>query len=217
MNRIALAACLSLCACSASSVGGGSQGLFVDANLDGDGSTNGSRVVVVVRKANESGDLADDAQVIIRGGKLDRTVVPWDATHNDYRLSGFAWEPAIRLEVTRDRDWLDATIDVPGTTLIVTPLKGTNYVKANRQPLVVEWKDEHNVGIATTTVRLKTSSIDRSVPAGAFSLILQPDELVATTDEKLSIQRRVSVELFGGALNSRFSAGTEQDVTFNIE
>lgn len=217
MNRITVAACLCLCACSASSVGGGTQRLFVNANLDGDGSTSGSRVVVVVRRANESGDLLEDAQVVIRGGKLDRTAVPWDAIHHDYRLSGFAWEPALRLEVTRDRDWLDATIDVPGTTLIVTPLKGTNYVKANRQPLIVEWKDEHNVGIATTTVHLTTSSIDRTVPPGATSLVLQPDELVATTDEKLSIQRRVSLELFGGALNSRFSAGTSQEVTFNIE
>lgn len=217
MNRITVAACLCLCACSASSVGGGTQRLFVNASLDGDGSTQGSRVVVVVRKANEAGALLDDATVVLRGGKLDRTVVPWDAIHNDYRLSGFRWEPAVRLEVTREREWLDASIDVPGATLVVSPLDGSNFVKADKQPLIVEWKDEHNVSTATTTVHLRTAGVDRTLPPGSISLVLQPEELTRVSDEKLTIERRVSVDLFGGALNSRFTAGTSHEVTFNVE
>lgn len=217
MNRIALATCLCLCACGASSVGGGTQRLFVTADLDGDGSTAGSRVVVVVRKGDEAGALLNDAEVVLRGGKLGRTVVPFDETRNDYRLSGFRWEPALRLEVTREREWLDATIDVPGATLVVSPLDGANFAKADKQPLIVEWQDEHHVASATTTVHLQRAGIDRTVPPGSVSLVLEPTELLRTTDEKLTIERRVGVDLFGGALNSRFTAGTSNTVTFNVE
>lgn len=217
MKRIALSTLLALCACSASSVGGGTQRLFVTADLDGDGSNAGARIVVQVRKGNESGELLDDAEVVIRGGKLKATTVPYDATLRDYRLTGFMWEPALRLEVTRGKDWLDASIDVPGATLVTSPLDGSNYVKGDRQPLIVEWKDEHHIGSATTAVHLQHSGIDRPLPAGTYNLVLEPDELIRGNDEQLLIERRVSVDLFGGALNSRLSAGTTKTVTFNIE
>ncbi len=156
-------------------------------------------------------------EVVLRGGELPPTRVPWNEDTRDYRLSDFRWVPAMRLEVRRGDAWLDGQLDVPGATLIANPLPGATFRKADAPSLLVQWKDERGVFAHTTVIHVQRAGVDRELPAGALETALSADELTSTSDERIRIERRNEVGLLGGARGSRLTAGTENAVTFNVE
>lgn len=203
--------------CGLTSPGGGTRTLFVTARLTSDGSTSGSRARVTVRAASSSGDIVKDAEVAIRGGKLGRTIVPYDDARAQYQLDGLTWVEGFRLEVLRGTDMLDGSIEAPGASLIVEPISDSTYRRADGAPLVVRWKDERGAIATSTQVRLDKAKIDRSVPPGTLELRFDPSELRVDNKERVRLERSNEVSLAGGAGGSTLSASTEHSIEFRVE
>ncbi len=218
MTRSALlAVALCVSACGYSSPGGGTGTLYVVAHLTGDGSTAGSSARVTVRSGAPNGDVVTDAEVAIRGGPLGRTLVPYDADREDYRLERFTWVPGIRLEVLRARDVLDGAIDVPGATLITNPISDSTFRRADGPPLVVRWKDEFGVVAQETRVRLDKADIERTSPRGALEFVVPVADLRVDDKERVRVSRRNEIALVGGVAGSILTATTAHQVEFRVE
>lgn len=208
---------LVLSACGYTSPGGGTGTLFVTARLTSEGSSSSSRARVTVRAGSMTGDVVGNAEVSIRGGALQKTVVPFDADSNQYRLDGFQWVEGFRLEVVRGSDLLDGSIDAPGESLITDPVNDSTFRRADAQPLIVRWKDARG-GVATTTsVRLDKAKIDRTIPQGIFELRVEPSELTANDKERVRLERSNEVTLAGGRPGSVLSASTDHSIEFRVE
>lgn len=204
-------------ACGFSSPGGGTGTLYVVAHLSGDGSTAGSSVRVTVRGGSANGDPMSDAEVAIRGGGLGRTIVPYDADRQDYRLDRFDWVPGIRLEVVRGRDWLDGSIDVPGATLITNPIADSTFKRVDALPLVIRWKDEFGTVAMDTRVRLDKADLERTAPRGALEFIVPVADLRVDDKERVRVRRSNELQLAGGAAGSIITATTEHQIEFRVE
>ncbi len=204
-------------ACGFTSPGGGTGTLFVTARLTSDGSTAGSRARVTVRQGSMTGDIVTNAQVAIRGGALDRTVLPFDDGPNQYRLDGFRWVEGFRLEVIRGNDLLDGAIDAPGASLITAPISDSTFRKADGQPLIITWKDDRGALARNTQVRLDKANVDRSIPEGVMELRVDPADLKVDAKEKVRLERSNEVNLAGGAAGSVLSASTNHEIEFRVE
>lgn len=213
----ALAFAVLASSCGLTSPGGGTGTLFVSARLTSDGSTSGSNARVTVREGSAGGELVKNAEVAIRGGALGRTLVTWDDARDQYRLEGFTWVEGFRLEVIRGRDQLDGSLEAPGATLITDPIFNTTYRRDAGPPLVIRWKDSRNAGAASTQLRMDKANIDRTIPPGAFELVVQQSELVVSDKEKIRLERSNKIELAGGAPGSELSVSTEHSVEFRVE
>lgn len=203
-------------ACGLTSPGGGTGTLYVSARLSGDGSTSGSRARVTVRQGSSGGDVVTDAEVAIRGGALNRTLVPFDADRGEYRLDAFTWVEGFRLEVVRGKDQLDGSIEAPGATLITEPISGSVFRRGDNRPLVIRWKDERGTGAEKTRLRLEKAKLERDFPMGVWMETVALDSLVVGT-EKVDVTRTNDVDLAGGAAGSTLSATTDHELEFKIE
>jgi hypothetical protein len=204
-------------ACGYTSGGGGTGTLFVTARLTSDGSTVGSTARVMVREGTSTGDFVGDATVAIRGGPLQRTLVPFDPVVRQYQLDGFSWVDGLRLEILRGKDFVDGSIDTPGATLIVDPVADSTFKRADGQPLVIRWKDARNASAKFTRARVDGANVDRPIPEGTFELRLDPNELSATGKERIRVERTNEVDLVGAASGSVLSATTEHRLEFRVE
>lgn len=203
-------------ACGLTSPGGGTGTLYVSARLSGDGSTSGSRARIVVRQGSSTGEAVNDAEVALRGGALTRTIIPFNADRSEYRLDGFQWVEGFRLEVLRDQDLLDGSIEAPGQTLIANPLSGQTIRKADNQPLVVQWRDGRGTLSTITRLQLEKAKLDRAIQQGVLSERIEAGDLEVGT-EKLQVTRSNEVSLAGGAAGSILSATTDNEVEFKVE
>ncbi len=203
--------------CGLTSPGGGTGTLYVVAHLTSDGSTAGSRARVTVRNGSATGDLVTDAEVAIRGGPLGRTIIPYDAQRDQYRLDSFTWVDGFRLEVLHGKDLLDGSIEAPGATLITDPIGGSTYRRADGPPLVIRWKDSRGALATTTNLRVEKAKIDRPIPTGVYELQVAANELVVDDKEKVRVQRSNEVTLAGGAPGSLLNAQTEHEIEFRVE
>jgi len=203
-------------ACGLTSPGGGTGTLFVTARLTSDGSTRGSSARVTVRRGSSGGEFVRDAEVAIRGGRLGRTIVPFDSDRDQYRLDSFDWVEGFRLEVVRGNDLLDGSIEAPGQTLITSPVGNSTFRRADNQPLLIQWRDERGSPAVKTSLRLDKAKIDRDVPAGLAVERIEIDDLVVG-DEKVRVSRSNEVQLAGGASGSSLSASTEHEIEFKVE
>ncbi|MFZ5441734.1 MAG: hypothetical protein ACOZQL_17155 [Myxococcota bacterium] len=217
MRALLPAFALLVSACGYTSPGGGTGTLFVTARLTSEGSTASSRARVTVRAGSMSGAIVEDAEVSIRGGALQKTVVPFDRDSSQYRLDGFQWVEGLRLEVVRGSDLLDGSIDVPGETLITDPINDSTFRRADGQPLVVRWKDARGSPATTTGVRLEKAKLDRTIPQGIFEFRVEANELVANDKERVRVERSNEVTLAGGAAGSVLSAATDHSIEFRVE
>ncbi|HEY0882153.1 MAG TPA: hypothetical protein VGD87_11510, partial [Archangium sp.] len=196
--------------------GGGTGTLFVTARLTSDGSTRGSSARVTVRQGSSNGDIVTNAEVAIRGGRLGRTIVPFDADRDQYRLDSFDWVEGFRLEVVRGNDLLDGSIEAPGQTLITSPVGNSTFRRADNQPLLIQWRDERGSPAAKTALRLDRAKIDRDVAPGIAVERIEVADLVVG-DEKVRVSRSNEVSLSGGASGSSLSASTEHEIEFKVE
>lgn len=203
--------------CGLTSPGGGTGTLFVTARLTSDGSTSGSRARVTVRSGSATGDLVTDAEVAIRGGALGRTIIPYDAQRDQYRLDSFTWVEGFRLEVIHGKDQLDGSIEAPGATLITDPIGGSTFRRADGPPLLIRWKDSRGALANNTNLRVEKAKIDRAIPTGVYEVQIAPNELVVDDKENIRVQRSNEVALAGGAPGSLLSAQTEHELEFRVE
>jgi hypothetical protein len=205
--------------CGYTSPGGGSGTLFVTARLSTDGSTSGSRARVTVRAGSMMGDVVRNAEVAIRGGPLNRTVVPFDDASQTFRLDGFTWPDGLRLEVVRGNDLLDGSVDAPGATEIIAPIGNTTFRKADGAPLLVRWRDARGAGATSTSVHLDKAKIDQTIgpSGGAGELPIDAASLVVDGQERVRVERTNEVALAGGASGSVLSASTEHQIEFKVE
>lgn len=202
--------------CGLTSPGGGTGTLFVTARLTSDGSTAGSNARVTVRAGSATGELVTNAEVAIQGGALGRTIIPYDAGKDQYRLDSFTWVEGFRLEVLRGQDLLDGSIEAPGATVITEPVAGTTYRRADG-PLRIQWRDSRGAGARSTQLRLDKAKIDRSIAEGVIVFDIDPADLVVDDKEQIRIERRNEVSLAGGAAGSVLSAGTQHEIEFRVE
>lgn len=203
-------------ACGFTSPGGGTRTLYVSARLTSDGSTSGSRARIVVRQGSSSGEVVPDAEVALRGGALTRTVLPFDPARSDYRLDGFQWVEGFRLEVLRGTDLLDGAIDAPGETLIVNPISGSTFRRADNLPLIVQWKDARGSVASITKLELDKAKVDRAIAQGVLAERVEAADL-EVGGEKVKVTRSNEVGLAGGAAGSLLSATTDHEVEFKVE
>ncbi len=202
--------------CGPTTPGGGTGTLFVTARLTSDGSTSGSNARVTVREGSSNGAVVKNAEVAIRGGALGRTIIGYDDDREQYRLDGFTWVEGFRLEVIRGDDLLDGAIEAPGATLIVDPISGSTYRRADG-PLLIRWRDGRNVVTGSTQLRLEKAKIERSIQQGVADLLIDPNDLVVDDKEQIRLERSNQVSLAGGVAGSTLSAGTEHSIEFRVE
>lgn len=212
----ALASLLTLTACGYTSPGGGTKTLYVTARLSSDGTTKGSKARVTVREGGKDGAVVKNAEVVIRGGALGKTTVPFDDGRDLYQLDGFTWVDGIRLEVIRGSDLLDGAIDTPGPTLITEPISDSAFRRSSGTPFIVHWKDERGSVASNTQVRLEEADLDRSIPVGFYELRVEASQLSAGK-ETVHVERSNEVTLAGGASGSVMSATTEHAIEFTVE
>jgi hypothetical protein len=203
--------------CGFTSPGGGTNTLFVVARLASDGSTEGSRARVTVRLGSAKGEVVRNAEVVLRGGALPPTPVPFSAGDGEHQLDGFTWVPGIRLEVRRGNDWLDGAIDAPGASLITEPIADSTFRRAGGAPFIVRWKDEFNAVANRTQVKLRTADIIQNPAPGVTELRLSPTSLSSNQDERIDLERSNEVFLIGGSAGSVLSAQTSHSIQFRVE
>ncbi len=206
-----------LSACGATNPGGGTRTLHVVARFESNGSTPGTWARVTVRQGSGNGDHVANAEVALRGGRLGRQVLAFDDNARQYRLDDFAWDDALRLEVSRGEDFLDGAIEAPGFTVITRPVAGTTYRRADGPPLVVEWSDSMNRRAARVQVRLDKAGIDTTLPQDGLELRVEPGELKVDDKEKVRVERSNQVDLAGGLPGSQLSATTTHSIEFRVE
>lgn len=208
---------LVLPACGGTNPGGGNGVLFVTARLVSDGSTPGTRARVTVRDNAPNGPHVQNAEVALRSGRLGGTVLTWDDNANQYRLDGFAWDDAFRLEVSRGNDFLDGSIEAPGHTLITSPVADTTYRRGDGLPLIVQWGDAVNRRAARVQIRFDKAGIDTTLGQDGLELRVEPNELRADPRERVRVERTNEVGLAGGRPGSQLSAATQHSIEFRVE
>jgi hypothetical protein len=172
---------------------------------------------VTVRENNGNGNHISNADVALRSARLGRRVLEWDADARLYRLDGFAWDDAFRLEVSRGNDFLDGSIEAPGFTAITSPVADTTYRRSDGVPLVVQWTDQLNRRAARVQIRFDKAGIDTTLGQDGLELRVQPNELRADPRERVRVERTNEVTLAGGRAGSQLSAATQHSIEFRVE
>jgi hypothetical protein len=206
-----------LTACGATNPGGGTGTLHVIARITSDGSTPGTSARVTIRDGSPNGGFVTNAEVVLKGGKLGKRTLTYDATRSRYELDDFAWDDALRLEVVRDRDFLDGQIEAPGFTVITSPIADTTFRKADGQPLIIKWTDSLNRRVQRVQVRVDKAGLDTTVAQDGLEFRVEPNQLKVEDKEKVRVERTNEVELAGGVAGSVLSASTNHSIEFRVE
>lgn len=210
---------LLLAACGGSDPGAGTQTFYVEATAESDGSTDGTFLQALVRQGSSSGDYVTDATVEVIGEKGTSHVLPFIGLFGVgvYRQNNFVWEAGWRLRVTRGQDRVEAYLNAPGITTLLEPAAGSTYNRAAGTPLVVRWKDESGHSAQTFSVEAQRAnySIARAEDPGLVQL--EATRLVASTDERITLERSSEVKLNGGVVGSTFKATTKTSVRLIIQ
>lgn len=200
--------------------GSGTKTLYVDAQMESDGSSNGTRATIEVRQGSSGGSVVSDAVVVLVGDKGGRP--PLDNGQSFlgiYTAIGFAWEPGWRLQITRGADKLEAFIVAPGLTSITHPLPGQIFDHTANASLPVRWKDDVGRWADQVTVdadhgdyndQLRADDPgERAIPSTAWT---QP-----YAQERITVTRENLLNLAGGAAGSVFKARTSANVNFAVQ
>lgn len=210
-------------ACGGTSPGGGTKTLFVKAQAQSDGSSDGSWMALEIRDGSSSGSLITDAVVVLRGDKTGEFTLPWQGVNwgdfkaGSYFKSGLAWDSGWSLEVRRGNDRLDARLEAPGMTVITEPIGGTTYRRVDGVPLTVKWKDDSGHRAMRVRVTLDKAGFDRTLTEDPVLLAIEPNLLTAEDKEKVRVERWNEVELAGGTAGSSFKVETHHQIEFRVE
>lgn len=213
-----------LTACGGTDPGTGSRTLYVKAAMHSDGSTDGTRVQVELRENDQEGPVVTDAIVTLKGQSgRDQVLglVGEDSrlgTKLVYARQGFAWDTGFVLQVRRaDRDTLDATLEMPGATVITDPVSSTTFSRSRGERFVVRWRDEYNRIAQYPEVRLERADIRQTLNQDLTQFELDPSRLVPTQEEQVVVTRTNKVLLAGGLDGSEWTATTTHKVSFRVE
>ncbi len=200
--------------------GSGTKTLYVDAQLESDGSSNGTKATISVRQGSGNGSVVSDASVVLIGDKGGRPAL--DSSFSwlgVYTAIGFAWEPGWRLQITRGADKLEAYIVVPGLTTITNPTPGQIFDHTANAPLAVKWTDDLGRSADQVTVDVDHGNYDnqlraddpgaRDIPSSTWTQS-EPQERIKVTRENL-------LNLAGGVAGSVFKARTSAEVDFAVQ
>jgi hypothetical protein len=213
---LTLATGLLLAACGGHDPGSGSRTLFVHAQAETDGSTDGSWMMVKVRQGNSEGQPVTDATVTVTGDNGGEVGLPFEL--DGYTRRRISWDTGWGLEVKRGDDALQAYLEAPGITTITRPIGGTTFKRAAGDDLLVTWTDEKMRKADFVTVEFKRAGgADREFTGDPFEYEVELNRLVADDDERISVKRRNEVNLEGGTPGSRFSAVTRHRVDLKVE
>jgi hypothetical protein len=204
-----LAGAALLTACGGSDTGSGTQTLFVSATAVSDGSASGTSLTVQVRDGSSSGNLIQDAQVTVIGDRGTTYTPPYVnlILTGGYYKNDINWEGGWRLRVVRGNDNMEAYVAGPGLTDITSPVANSTFMKSNAQNLVVQWRDEMGRAMPNAEVKFKKANVDRTVQdTGSFSV--DYNQLVAATDERITVTRWTELPLKGAITGSTFKAQT---------
>jgi hypothetical protein len=213
-----LAGAVLLTACGGSDPGSGTQTLHVEATATSDGSSNGTSLLVVVRDGTASGSFVDNATVTLIG---DRGTTYTPGFVGVFGVGGYFknainWEGGWRLRIERGNDNLEAYIAGPGLTDITAPAPNTTFMKSNAQNLVVQWRDEMGRAMPNASVKFRRANIDRTVQdTGSFTVDF--NELVAATDERITVTRWTEIPLKGGVTGSLFKAQSVDELNLIVQ
>ncbi|MBI3184051.1 MAG: hypothetical protein HYZ28_18105 [Myxococcales bacterium] len=220
---ILVAAAIALAACGGSNPGGGTRTLYVKAQAETDGTTDGTRLGLEVREGSSGGTLITDAVVILRGDKSGESSLPWqglkwgDFALGSYFKSGIAWEPGWAIEVRRGNDRLDAYLQTPGYTTIVEPIAQTTFRRTEGKPLAVKWKDSFDRRAKTVTVDVDKAKYQRTLPEDPLSHEIEANRLVSENNERITLERVNEIELAGGTPGSIFRGTSKHRIEVNVE
>ncbi len=215
---------VSLSACGGSNPGGGTKTLFVKAQAQSDGSTDGTSLAVEVRQGTSDGQLITDAVVTVKGNKTGEFSLPWEGVSwgsfrlGAYRKSQATWDTGWRLSVKRGTDALDAYVEAPGITTITNPIGGTTFRRADGKPLLVQWKDSDGRRAQVVTIDFdKADGADTSLAEDRLEHSIEQNRLVVDDKERVEVRRKNEIQLAGGTPGSIFSATTEHRIEFRVE
>jgi hypothetical protein len=210
-----------LAACSGNDPGYGTQTLYVSARLSTDGSTDGTSARVEVRSGSSTGAIVSDAEVKLRGPKLDSRTLAFSTQGNGgaYVLNNFTWDTNFILEVKRGSDNLGASIDPPGASVITAPIAGTTFRLADGKPLAVEWKDELGRRAKSVTLRLEKAKQEETWADSGEPMRFEfaTSRLVKDDKERVELDRTNELTLAGGAAGSTMRATSSHRIEFTVE
>jgi len=220
MNRIlgGLAAAVLLAACGGSDPGSGTQTLYVTATAESDGSSDGTRLLVVVRQGGSNGAFVDNATVTVIGDRGTNHTLPFVGIFGlgGYYKNAISWEGGWRLRIVRGSDNLEAYIAGPGLTTITAPTANGTFAKAAAQNLVVQWRDDMGRSMPNAEVRFRRADIQRiTTDNGAYSM--DYNLLVPANDEEIAVRRWTELTLKGGATGSTFRAQTTAEIPLVVQ
>jgi len=213
-----LAGAVLLTACGGSDPGSGTQTLYVEATASSDGSGDGTALLVVVRDGTSSGSFIQDAQVSLIGDRGTTYTPAFVGIFGvgGYYKNGINWEGGWRLRIVRGNDNMEAYIAGPGLTDITAPAPNTTFMKSSAQNLVVSWKDEMGRAMPNASVKFRRANIDRTTQdTGSFTV--DYNELVAATDERITVTRWTELALKGGVTGSNFKAQTTAELNLIVQ
>lgn len=217
--RIALVTVVGLTACGGTSPGSGTKTLYVNARLSTDGSTDGTRARVQVRAGSATGAPVTDAQVKLRGSKLEQRTLSANGNSGDYDTGNFAWDDVFLLEVVRGSDALEAALEAPGVTVITAPIASTTFRRADGAPLKIQWKDEKGRRADIANLEFDKANVSDSWANDSepFQVEIEANRLVAEDKERIDLERSNEVSLAGGTAGSLMRATTSHRVEFTVE
>ncbi|MEW6432389.1 MAG: hypothetical protein AB1730_12850 [Myxococcota bacterium] len=212
---------LALAACGGTNPGWGTQTLYVSARLSTNGSTGGTSARVEVREGGATGAVVTNAEVKLRGDKLESRTLAWRDQGNNggvYVLDTFAWDTTFILDVTRGSDTLSAALSPPGASILTAPIAGTTFRRADGVALKVEWKDDWGRRAENTTLSLEKAKIDQSWANGSepYRVEFATNRLTADK-ERIELSRSNEVNLAGGSTGSTMRATTTHRIEFTVE
>jgi len=200
--------------------GSGTKTLYVDATLESDGSTGGTRATLWVRQGSSNGAFVSDASIVLVGDKGGRP--PVDSALSGlglYTAREFAWEPGWRLQITRGADKLEAYIVAPGLTTITNPMPGQIFDHTANSALAVRWRDELGRSAEQVTVDVDHGAYDnqlraddpgqRDIPSTAWTQ--------SFAQESVRVTRENLLNLAGGVAGSVLKARTSARVDFAVQ
>ncbi len=200
--------------------GSGTKTLYVDAQLESDGSSDGTRATIWIHQGSSNGAVVKDASVVLIGDKGGRP-----ALDNSYSLLGvytaigFAWEPGWRLQVIRGADKLEAYIVSPGLTTITNPLPGSVFDHTANAALAVKWKDDLGRSADQVTVDTEHGNYNNQVRADdpGERDIPSTEWTQSYAQERIKVTRENLLNLAGGAAGSTLKARTSASVEFAVQ